>query len=129
MQLSPGSWSILILAALSSVALYVFPIVPKPGQSFWTFSLDLDLMYEPEIADWNATHPKAEDKMTCYVIGTTPLTRRLQSGFLSGTPVPDLSEVESSMVSNFFSGPLDAVGFTDLTDLIHQEGLDKKINP
>ena len=128
MQLSPGSWSILILAALSSIALLVFPIVPKPGDSFWIFSLDHDLMYKPVIADWNAAHPKPDDQMTCYVIGVTPLARRLQSGFLSGTPVPDVTEIESSMASNFFSGPLDAVGFTDLTDLIHQEGLDQKIN-
>jgi len=129
MQLSPGSWSILTLAVLSSIALYVFPIKPHSGESFWTFSLDLDLMYQPGIKGWNESHPDPAEQITTYVIGTDPLSRRLQSGFLSGTPVPDLTDVESSMVANFFSGPLDAVGFTDLTDLIHQEGLDKKINP
>jgi arabinosaccharide transport system substrate-binding protein len=129
MQLSPGSWSILALALLSSIALYLFPIPPHIGESYWTFSLDLDLLYQPAVKQWNEAHPDPAEHITTYVIGTDPLSRRLQSGFLSGTPVPDLADVESSMAANFFSGPLDAVGFTDLTDLIHQEGLDKKINP
>jgi len=129
MQLSPGSWSILALAALSSIALLFAPISHNTGETFWTFSLDLDSMYRPIVVDWNKAHPDPEEQVRTYVIGTTSLTRRLQSGFLSGTPVPDLSEVESSMAGNFFSGPLDAVGFTDLTDIIHKEGLDTKINP
>jgi len=129
MQLSPGSWSILALALLSSIALLLFPIPHRSGETFWIFSTDHILMYQPVIADWNKAHADPDEQVTAYVIGTAPLSRRLQSGFLSGTPVPDLTEVESSMIASFFSGPLDAVGFTDLTDIIHREGLDQKINP
>jgi len=129
MQLSPGSWSILALAVLSSIALTIFPIAPKSGQIFWTFSLDHNLIYKDVVKDWNATHSDPQDHVTCYVIGIDALSRRLQSGFLSGTPVPDLTEMESSSIQSFFSGPVDAIGFTDLTDIIHKEGLDKEINP
>ncbi len=127
MQLSPGSWSILVLAACSSLAIALWPIPVRQGETFWTFSLDHAAMYEPAIQDWNRAQATEKDHVTEYVIGMGTLARRLQSGFLSGTPVPDMTEVESSSISNFFSGPLDAVGFTDLTDRIHQEGLDQQM--
>jgi arabinosaccharide transport system substrate-binding protein len=129
MQLSPGSWSILVLAICSSIAISLWPIHPRQGEIFWTFSLDHAVTYDTAIRHWNNAQPNSQTRVNAYVIGTGALGRRLQSGFLSGTPVPDLVEVESSMVSNFFSGPLDAVGFTDLTDRIHEEGLDQQINP
>jgi arabinosaccharide transport system substrate-binding protein len=128
MQLSPGSWSILVLALVSSVVVALWPIPHRAGRSFWLFSNDHDLIYHPAIAAWNRSHPDVRDWFTDYVISPGPLARRLQSGFLSGTPVPDLAEVNTEMIAGFFSGPLDAVGFTDLTDRLHQEGLDRQIN-
>ena len=128
MQLSPGSWTVIVLAVCSSVAISVWPVPVKPGQAFWTFALEHTQIYDPAIAAWNRTHPKPADHVNDYVISGGALGRRLASGFLSGTPVPDMVEVETGMVSSFFSGPLDAVGFTDLTERIHREGLDQQIN-
>ena len=128
MQLSAGSWTIIGLAVCSSIAIALWPVPTRPGQTFWLFALDHDLIYHPAIATWNRQHPNPAEHVTDYVISGGPLARRLASGFLSGTPVPDMCEVETGMIANFFSGPLDAVGFRDLTDRIHQEGLDQKIN-
>jgi arabinosaccharide transport system substrate-binding protein len=127
MQLSPGSWSILLLALVSSIAIAFWPIPHRGGRAFWLFSFDHDLIYKPAIAAWNRAHPDPRDQVIDYVISNGPLGRRLESGFLSGTPVPDAAEVEVQMMSGFFAGPLDAVGFADLTDRIHREGLDRQI--
>jgi arabinosaccharide transport system substrate-binding protein len=86
-------------------------------------------MYEPQVEAWNARQANPADRFTDYVITTGALAQRLQSGFLSGTPVPDAAEIEISMAPTFFSGPLDSVGFADLTDAIKREGLDKRMNP
>ena len=50
------------------------------------------------------------------------------SGFLSGTPVSDLMEVERSVAGRAFTGPVEDVGFLDLTDRLRDEGLLDKIN-
>jgi len=129
MQLSSGSWTIVALMVISSLVLFFWPIPHRSGESFWTFTLDHDLIYEPVIGKWNAGEPDAGQHVTAYVIDKQPLLQRLQSGFLSGTPLPNMAEVEISMAPTFFSGPLSAVGWTDLTGVIHREGLDQRIDP
>lgn len=93
----PGSWTILALAVISSIVLVLWPVPRRSGAAFWTFALELDRMYEPQVAIWNAQQTSPADRFTDYVIGTGPLAQRLQSGFLSGTPVPDAAEIEISM--------------------------------
>ena len=127
-SLSPGAWVIIVLAVVSSVGILVWRIPPRVGKRFWTFSINQDAMYGPEITRWNAAHPDDADKFSPSVIGIPALERRLLSGLLSGTPIPDVAEVEIAMVGKFFSGPLDAVGFTDLTDILKKEGLMEQIN-
>jgi ABC-type maltose transport system permease subunit len=56
------------------------------------------------------------------------LQRRMLSGFLSGTPLPDLVEAYAQIVAQAFKGPLEEVGFVDLTDLVQSEGIDAQIN-
>jgi len=45
------------------------------------------------------------------------------SGFLSGTPVADLLETHEGMYPKIYGGPLDQIGFLDITDRLHEEGL------
>lgn len=84
--------------------------------------------YAAAFDNWEAENPDPEDQVQPLVISVQALERRLLSGFLAETPVPDLAEVESSMVGKFFAGPLEAVGFVDLTDLLEEEGLRERIN-
>jgi len=50
------------------------------------------------------------------------------SGFLSGTPTADLFETNILLTSKAFLGPLEQVGFLDITDRLHEEGLYEQIN-
>lgn len=57
------------------------------------------------------------------------LQNRLQSAMLAGLdePQPDLVEVERQSFGFFTKGPIEDVGFIDLTDMIKKDGLDKKM--
>jgi arabinosaccharide transport system substrate-binding protein len=126
--LSLGSWIILALACLSSIALF-FIKDPKPeGQAFWLFSKHHQQMYEPYVLQWNNQATETKPPVNLTVISTQALERRLLSGFLSDTPVPDLVEVEIGMAARFFAGPEEAIGFIDLNDRIKSENLDEHIN-
>jgi hypothetical protein len=56
------------------------------------------------------------------------LQRRLLSGFLSGTPLPDLVEAYVQIVAQAFMGPLEDVGFVDLTDIVQAKWVDEQVN-
>lgn len=126
-SLSPGGWVILILALGSSAAVALWPLPRREGGQFWIFSLNHKAAYRQQIERWNVAHPENE-RFTPLIFSIPALERRLLSGFLSGTPVADLAEVEIGMIGKFFSGPLEAVGFVDLTDRLQQEGLLEAIN-
>ena len=95
---------------------------------FWLFALNHEQLYSGIIQRWNQEHADPAGHISPLVISVPALERRLLSGFLSNTAVPDLTEVESIMAGRFFSGPLDAVGFRDLTDILKREGLMSQIN-
>ena len=126
--LSPGAWVIALLGLCSTVAIILWQIPIRKGITFWTFSLNHQQMYGPVIARWNKEHADPKEHISPLVIGIPALERRLLSGFLSNTTVPDMTEVETVMVGKFFSGPLDGVGFTDLTEILKREDLLSQIN-
>jgi arabinosaccharide transport system substrate-binding protein len=66
--------------------------------------------------------------MRVELVEFSALRRRLQSGFFSGTPLADIVEVERSMASSTWRGPLEAVGFVDLTESLEEEGLLERLN-
>ncbi|MCC5842678.1 MAG: extracellular solute-binding protein [Verrucomicrobia bacterium] len=123
LSLSPGSWTILALAGFSSIALLFYKDPPAEGLEFWLFSKHHESMYRQTIVG------EADPVVSPVVISFQALERRLLSGFLSDTPVPDVVEVEIAMAARFFSGPLEAIGFLDLRERIEAEGLDRRINP
>jgi arabinosaccharide transport system substrate-binding protein len=127
MQLSPGSWIICVLALVSSVVIAIWPVNHPPGHGFWTFNLRRTENYGEKFKQWNDAHAP-EKRFYPVIISIPALERRLLSGFLSDTPVPDLVEIEANMAPKFFSGPLDAVGLVDLTEPLKREGLLEKIN-
>jgi len=119
LSLSPGSWTILALAGFSSIALLFYQDPPAEGLEFWLFSKHHESMYRQTIVG------ESDPVVSPVVISFQALERRLLSGFLSDTPVPDVVEVEIAMAARFFSGPLEAIGFLDLRERIEAEGLAK----
>ena len=55
------------------------------------------------------------------------LHEKLLAAFLSDIGAPDLVEVEITSVGRFFKGPLEDLGFVDLTDRIDDEGWNEQL--
>src|SRR5919109_1939931 len=125
--LSPGGWIICGLVVASAIVLLLWPIPLQGGLAFWIFAKSHQRLYEPMTAAWNATQPAA-DRVHILLLSGSALQRRLLSGFLSGTPLPDLVEAYVQIVVQAFKGPLEDVGFVDLTDIMRVEGIDEQIN-
>jgi len=125
--LSPGAWVITALAVLSSIGVALIRVQPRRGMQFWIFAALHEKVYGPVIAEWNRRHPDQEVQLT--LLSGAALQQRMMSAFLSGTPISDLIEVERYTAGEAFAGPLDQVGFTDLTDRLRRQGLMEAINP
>ncbi len=120
-------WIVCGLAVLSSMAVALRPRPMRPDLLMWTFARPHQEMYAPVLAAWNAEpdRPKAES----LLLTTDALQRRLLSGFLSGTPLPDLVEVHGGIIAQIFRGPIDRIGFLDLTDRLRESGVIDMLNP
>jgi arabinosaccharide transport system substrate-binding protein len=111
----------------TSLTLLLWPIPDKEGLKFWIFAKSHQRMYAPMTAVWNTAQPP-EHRVHLLLLSGGALQRRLLSGFLAGTPLPSLVEAYALIVAQAFKGPLEDVGFVDLTDLLHQEGIYAQIN-
>jgi arabinosaccharide transport system substrate-binding protein len=125
--LSAGGWLICALAVLSSVVMLLWSIPPREGLVFWIFAKSHKLMYDPMTEGWNRAQNRA-DRVHILMLSGGAFQRRLLSGFLSDTPLPDLVEAYAAIVHQAFKGPLEHVGFIDLTEILHTEGLYEQIN-
>ena len=126
-MLSPGGWLICALAIVSAIVLLIWPIPQKEGLAFWIFAKTHQRLYEPMTAAWNSAQPPAQ-RVNLVLLSAGALQRRLLSGFLSDTPLPDLAETYVQIVAQAFMGPLEDVGLVDLTDILQAEGIDEQIN-
>jgi len=124
--LSPGLVVLLVLAVASSLVVLRRPPTPREGAPFWIFARDHYTTYAPFVERWNATRP--DYPVDLQLLQFQVLERRMLSAFLSGTPVADLIEVERAVAGRAFTGPLDRVGFLDLTDRLAEAGLLTGIN-
>ena len=124
---SLGAWLIVGIAVCSSLFILLREEKESSELEMWTYARTHVKNYEPIVDKWN-NDPANSDPVNVFIIGPKPLERRLLSGFMSGTPVADLLEIERSMSGLFFSGPVEAVGFTDLTQQLHDDGLYEQIN-
>lgn len=127
--LSVGGWVILVIAAVSTVAVAFWPVEQREGMDLWTFAQNHGDLYKRLSVDYNKQAvAEGRPPVNVFVLDQNALMRRTISGFWSGTPLADLIEVQRMNLSRFVSGPIEDVGFTDLTDRLREEGLDKKIN-
>jgi len=92
---------------------------------FWLFSPEHRQLYVPLLE--NAADMGRPLDMQLMSIAA--IERRMMSGFFGGLPTADLIEVERAVIGRAFTGPLESVGFLDLTDRLHAEGLLDEINP
>ncbi len=118
---------VVILVAIASSVL-VLMREDKVGSDveMWVFNAEHQRIFL-EVADaW-----KADDQLPnvdVQLVEMQSLARRMLSGFFSGTPMADLIMAERSVASQAWRGPVEAIGFVDITDLLEQEGLWQRIN-
>ena len=123
---SPGLWIVLMLAVVSTVLVALLPVRPPHGMQMWVFDANHFKIAGIIAAQWNREHPDTPVEVK-QVTGSAIQTRML-SAFYSNTPVADLIEVERSMIGQVFAGPVEDVGFVDLTERLDREGLRTQIN-
>ena len=93
----------------------------------WTRARTHYNLYLPPVAEWNDEHDP-RDQVNMHLISDQALESRMMAGFLADTYVADLIELERRTAGRLFTGPVDAIGFVDLTDRLRDEGLLKQIN-
>lgn len=125
---TPAVWVLLVLALGSAAFVLTRPTTKNPGLTLWLFGKSHQQAYLPVFARWNAEQTNPAHRVDSLLIDSYALERRLLSGFMSGTPVADMVEVERTVAAKTFTGPLEDIGFVDLTDRIRQEGLLDVIN-
>jgi len=124
--ISPGLLVVVLAALVTSAIVIVLPDEEPKGVQFWVFSIIQRDSYVEKVAEWNHAHPEKPFSMT--LLSGPTLERRVLSGFLTGTPVADLIEIHEGLFPKAFLGPLDQIGFLDITDRLHSEGLYEQIN-
>jgi arabinosaccharide transport system substrate-binding protein len=122
----PGVWVILVLAITSTVGIACLSGSRRDQIQYWIFAKQHRVLYSSMIERWNREHPDQRVQMS--LLNVPVMGQRMMSGFLSGTPVADVIEVERQIAGTAFTGPLEDVGFVDLTDRLKQEGLLEGIN-
>lgn len=124
---SPGVIVMIALAIISGIWILVDGSRERTGElSMWTFAEPHYAIYFPAVEEWNAGEQIPVD---LHLIGRQVMDRRLLGGFLGSVPTADVIEAERSTASLAFAGPLEAVGFVDLTDRLQAEGLLEVLNP
>lgn len=124
--LSLGLWVMIGLMALSVGVVFRVRHATGDAVVFWLFSPEHKLLYVPllEQAEGGMERP-----LDMQLMSIAAIERRMMSGFFGGLPTADLIEVERAVVGRAFTGPLESVGFLDLTDRLRDEGLLDEINP
>ena len=122
-----GVWIILLIALVSSLVLAVRPPRNKAGLQLWIRTRNHYQLYQPAAKAWNANHPPAES-VNLHLLSDQAMQRRMLAGFLGSTHTADMIELERNLAGTCFAGPLENIGFVDLTDRLQAEGIYEQIN-
>jgi len=120
-----GVLVICILTVVSSGYILLRPERDTEGRLMWTFVQTRAPMYRDIVEEWGLA---GEEKMRIDLVEHGALGRRILAGFMAGTPLADILEVERSLAAPTWRGPIEAVGFVDLKERLREEGLLEKIN-
>lgn len=123
--LSLGLWVMIVLMAVSVGALFKARGDSGDAVVFWLFSPEHKQLYVPLLEQAG----DLDRPLDMQLMSIAAIERRMMSGFFGGLPTADLIEVERAVVGRAFTGPLESVGFLDLTDRLREEGLLDEINP
>lgn len=124
----PAALAMLVLALVSGFVLLLNPPPRKTATlTYWTFAKPHYESYQKLIPEFEKEHPGVT--VDLQLVSGTGLPQRLQAAFQADLDVPDMVEIEISSAGSFFRGPLNHIGFADLTDRIQRDGLMQKMVP
>lgn len=116
--------AILILALLAGVGVTYDSLSrnagPQPDLVLATFTKEHAEAYGPVIKQFEHDHGV---HIQLQLVEQRALQNRLQAAMQVGAEVPDMVELLYDTLGIFAKGPLDDVGFVDLTDRVHETGL------
>jgi arabinosaccharide transport system substrate-binding protein len=118
--------SILVLSLLSGAYLLAHPTPKNTADlTFWVFAKPHHDAYVKALPAFLKEHPGV--RVDIQLVNNNGLAQRLQAAFQADLDVPDMVEIEISSAGSFFRGPLENVGFWDITDRLRQDGLFEKM--
>src|SRR5262245_9589195 len=107
----------LMTGALLSLLLVVWV---QAGRSAQRPDLVLALSAPNHVVAYHAVEQKFEREhginVALQLVNPRALTTRLQNAMLAGTEVPDLAELPADAMRYFGRGPIEDIGFVDLTE-------------
>ena len=123
MEFGKGPIVIFVLFVLSGLVILSRDTGGGETLEFWVFAHTHYDEYAARVPAFEAAHPG----VTVDLKIVANLHEKLLAAFLSDIGAPDLVEVEISSVGRFFKGPLEDLGFVDLTDRIDNEGWNEQL--
>ncbi|MDB6093752.1 MAG: hypothetical protein JWM32_1314 [Verrucomicrobia bacterium] len=123
---SPGLCVVAAFGLISAGIIALLPAKPRAGLQVWVGDGNHANLYRALAPEWDRLHPDLPLQVS--LIAGPALQSRMLSGFYSGTPIADLVEVERGQIGQVFAGPIEDVGFVDLTQRLKDEGLMSQIN-
>ncbi len=122
----PAALALFVLAIISGIAIGLTPPPKKQATlTFWTFAKPHYESYLKAVPAFEKAHPGVT--VDLQLVSNNGLAQRLQAAFQADLDVPDLCEIEISSAGSFFRGPVNHIGFVDLTDRLEKEGLLKRM--
>lgn len=118
-------WLLLLAVASGTYLLSTPPPKQTATLVMWTFAKPHYEAYLKARPAFEAAHPGVH--VDLQLVANAGLAQRLQSAFQADLDVPDICEIEISSAGSFFRGPLNHIGFADLTDRINAEHLQEKM--
>lgn len=121
-----GLIAVILVAVVSSLLVLMREDKADSDIEMWVFNAEHRRLFS-EVADvWNRDdqYPNVDVQL----VEMQSLARRMLSGFFSGTPMAELVMAERSVASQAWRGPVEAIGFVDLTDLLEAEGMRERLN-
>lgn len=117
---------VLIISIITSTLVLLRKDESMDAIQVWLFDPEHQKIFTPVAEEWNddPLYPNVDIQM----VELRSLSRRMLSGFMSGTPIADLILAERQVASQAWRGPLEAIGFFDITDRVHSEDLFHRIN-
>lgn len=122
-----GLLVVMAVAVVSSVLVLLRGDRDSRDVEMWVFNAEHQDLFLPVAERWN--RDPATPTVDVHLLEFQSLSRRMLSGFFSGTPMADLIMGERQVASQAWRGPVEAIGFVDLTDRLEAEGLRVRFNP